>query len=106
MCFYFNADFCSVSTIEDVLEKKQNGVSQVSNSNSDIELLKRERRHSVPRVMATNPLYEGTSTLYSYLPDPKDLKQLNEKPQSKSDCLQDIPPQVVFCSILLCKIFI
>ena len=106
--FNFNADFCSVSTVEDVLEKKQNGVSQASNSNSDIELLKRERRHSVPRVMATNPLYEGTSTLYSYLPDPKDLKQLNEKPQRKSDCLQDIPPQVVFFifiwCILLCKI--
>ena len=92
MCFIFNGDFFSVSTIEDVLEKKQNAVSQASNSNSDIELLKRERKHSVPRV-ATNPLNEETSTLYSYLPDPKDLKQIEERSHN-SENLLEIPPQV------------
>ena len=70
--------FAPVSTIEDVLQKKQNGVSQASNSNSDIEQIKCERGHSVPQVLATNPLFEGTSTLYSYLPDPKDLEPIED----------------------------
>ena len=71
---------------------KGDEMSSVPDSN--VMSMRREQKHCVPRVMATNPLYEGTSTLYSYLPDPKDLKRIEEEQSHSSESPLEIPPQV------------
>ena len=63
-----------------------------------IKPCKKERKTSVPQMMATNPLYEGTGALYAYLPDTGDLKVLAEHPsEPNGDAINMtlvIPPQV------------
>ncbi len=69
---------------------------------------RKERRPSVPQMMATNPLYEGSSPIYSCLQNPSDLRSLTTLPQespppplpptgnNRGNELQlDIPPQVI-----------
>ena len=70
--------------------------------------VRKERRPSVPQMMATNPLYEESSPIYSCLHNPSDLRSLNSHPQgsppppippasnNRGNELQfDIPPQVI-----------
>ena len=33
------------------------------------------QKTSIPQIMATNPIYDGNSTVYDFLPEVKDLKQ-------------------------------
>lgn len=60
---------------------------------------KKTRKTSVPQMMATNPLYEGTASLYSIVPDQASLKTptnvMTSYPTRRvSETCLGIPPQV------------
>lgn len=74
-------------------------------SSTTIKPCKKERKTSVPHMMATNPLYEGTGALYAYLPDTGDLKGLAEHPNEPNDDATNmtlvIPPQVISITVII-----
>ena len=55
----------------------------------------KERRPSiVPQTMATNPLYQGSATFYSYLPDSRDIRTLDLGRPNDTQVYAEIPLQV------------
>ena len=54
------------------------------------------QKTSIPQIMATNPIYEGNSTVYDFLPEVKDLKRLEQEHPNPSELYLDIPPQVIY----------
>ena len=46
--------------------------------------------------MATNPIYDGNSTVYDFLPEVKDLKCLGQEHPNPSELYLEIPPQVIY----------
>ena len=50
----------------------------------------------IPQIMATNPIYDGNSTVYDFLPEVKDLKSLKQEHPNPSELYLDIPPQVIY----------
>ena len=73
-----------------------------SRPNCTLKEIRKERRPSVPQIMATNPIYEGNSELYSYLPDSDELRSLENRGRSQTiandavahELYFEIPPQV------------
>ncbi len=84
---------CIISDVTEI-DRNQFGAKLATT----IKPIKRERKSSLPQIMATNPIYEGSSELYAYVPDgiATGMKENVPKPLRRqlTDVSLVIPPQV------------